>query len=84
MNVILSYRESPFTDQLKRCGGIKLIVKKVDLCEFLSRVKKLGFNEVLYYKWMDDRNTWHDSWEEAILILEIMKTTEEDINPKQV
>jgi len=70
MNVILSYRDSPFKDQLNRCGGIKLIVKKVDLCEFLSRVKKLGFNEVLYYKWMDDRNTWKDSWELCLPLLE--------------
>lgn len=72
MNVILSYRDSPLKDQLDRTGGIKLIVKKVDLFEFLSRVKKLGFNEVLYYKWMDDRNTWHDSWEIIMPFLEIL------------
>ncbi len=65
MNIILSYRDSPLKDQLKRCGGIKLTVKKVDLFEFLSRAKKLGFNEVLYYKWMDDEDTWRDSREKA-------------------
>ncbi len=70
MNVILSYRDSPFKDQLDRCGGVKVVVKKVDLCEFLSRVKRLGFNEVLYYKWMDNENTWKDSWELSISILE--------------
>ncbi len=75
MNVILSYRDSPLTTQLDRCGGIKLIVKKVDIYEFLSRVKKLGFNEVLYYKWMDDKNTWKDSWELAIPLLEILIET---------
>lgn len=70
MNVILSYRNSPFKNQLDRCGGMKLIVKKVDLFEFLSRVKKLGFNEVLYYKWMDNKDTWKDSWEICIDLLE--------------
>ncbi|KKN90915.1 hypothetical protein LCGC14_0224990 [marine sediment metagenome] len=70
MNVILSYRDSPFKDQLSRCGGMKLIVKRVDLCEFLSRVKRLGFNEVLYYKWMDNKDTWKDSWELFVKLLE--------------
>ncbi len=58
INVILSYRNSPLKGEVKRCGGIKLTIKKSELCNFLLEVKIQGFNEVLYYKWMDDKKEW--------------------------
>ena len=58
INVILSYRDSPLKSELKRCGGIKLTVIKKELWKWLKEVKEQGFNEVLYYKWMDEQEGW--------------------------
>lgn len=83
MNVILSYRKSPLKNQLDRCGGMKIIVKKVDLCEFLLSVKMLGFNEVLYYKWMDNENTWKELWEDTVPLLKLLIELKL-INPEKI
>lgn len=58
INIILSYRKSPLEYRLNECGGIKLTIKKIDLCEFLKEIKKKGFNEVIYFKWMDEQKDW--------------------------
>ena len=58
INVIVSYRNSPMIHRLPECGGMKISVYKDKLCGFLKDNKKAGFNEILYYKWMDEEKNW--------------------------
>jgi len=58
VRIILSYRNSPLAHRLDKCGGLKLKVRMEDLCNFLLEVKLQGFNEVLQYDWMNNREMW--------------------------
>lgn len=58
INLIVSYRNSPMEHRLHECGGVCISIYKNELCRFLKDNKKAGFNEILYYKWMDKEKNW--------------------------